>query len=85
MSKGISGAALRHWITEVNPNITELQKRLEMPARTFYDMNQRKNIRWAMVAKIHGILREEYVYDDYGFNRWVVVDGVHCSTNVVAM
>ncbi len=63
MSKGISGAALRTWIEEIDPVISQLQRELNMPARTFYDLYKKKVVPWAMVARIHGILREQHVYD----------------------
>lgn len=63
MTKGITGAALRHWIDDVYPNISDLQKKLNLKPSTYYDLYKKESIPWKVVAKIHAIMREDYVYD----------------------
>lgn len=62
-SRGISGDALRSWIEDVGPNIKDLQARLDMRPRTYYDLYKKKIVPWLTVAKIHAVLRERHVYD----------------------
>lgn len=62
-TRGISGDALRSWIEDIGPNIKDLQQRLEMKPRTYYDLYKKKVVPWLLVARIHGILREKHVYD----------------------
>lgn len=59
MIKGVSGAALRTFIEEVDPNVTELCGDLNMPKRTFYDLYKKKLVTWDIVARIHAALREK--------------------------
>ena len=63
MIKGVKGEEFKHWIDQVNPNITKLCKKLNIPQRTFYHNYTKEIIEWSYVNRVHNYLKELYDYD----------------------
>lgn len=67
MIKGVKGEEFKHWIDQVNHNVTKLCAELKIAPRTFYNSFKKEVVEWSYVNRVHNYLKKHYEYDITAF------------------